>query len=1031
MKKGAYIIQDGWISLPEEPISNHASEKTNEINTPMNGSAVNTSFETVVVDTDDANATPANGDSLCIEQKTTFRNDVRNEWVDAMFGVDFYRDDNSSSSSHHSSNSNSESWRDLSIQQGVGAAGIGTWVTYGALLDPNTRDDTADSSGNGNTHNNIHGSTSNNNNIMKTPLKAPLSTLLKTKSTPLTHSSSISLGGSLLNLRSTSTLEANEQQPPKKKIGATISRIPLGIYVKSIEVNSEAYTLGISPGSILLDINGIGLLGETSHRAIERLWNYSGTFDYPSQKVQSPLHLRFYKHNQIYSVVLLGNNPLSGIEWAPCGNFGLVQRSHGHASARGIRRGCLILAVNGMGLRRLDHAGIARELTERFHGGEEVILTCGYTPASSRSGYYEEKTVEKKGVGGSGGNNGGVEVRPRPVEYSTALSETLFACTSPSMALVEEGEVMVNSGSAVKSKAGSGQTKMVASELAAYVAAGGVLPRDLSGVESQLGMLESPHQHRRRIAGNGSIGPCPTLEMEYLLDVWDPLVALTQSMSYQAAGCCEMTFVEMGGPFWKSWKDGDDSAVAAHSTLECIHVISEIAQHPKSEVAEQVFDAHIMQLLGVATCALEVADHKNDNERFSEKLLDILVDVALNNINLCQRLFFLLRCFIGVSDGQTSDKDVTNSLKLLRYAQRRLSGRMFDRSECHETTRYCSEGYPMSRESSSTSSFRKVSQVDIAISESCSSEQRDVKTPGAPVNRALCFANVESGDGTSMDSVSCQTPASTITADSNNSDGKKKSMMNKSSRKIRQLLKGGKSKSSTNKSSENQLPPSASLARTLKQGSTFSFTNVFHKQPPSMRKIGDLPLKNAPQSSIPISLSMSQKFENLSWILRRIDATCSEIEKNLVKSFSQKMTDLALKPWSASKESALALITQSFQSELRRMNSDSDSNSHFPILNPIDSSEQLMSVDADECYILPSAHFPMLLCFNSSMSPSFSNNSSSISLDESRFNTLYKVKVEIMGLKSTKPLNQKARGSGEAYIVQGAVDGIVQESGAR
>jgi hypothetical protein len=131
---------------------------------------------------------------------------------------------------------------------------------------------------------------------------------------------------------------------------------------------------------------------------------------------------------------------------------------------------------------------------------------------------------------------------------------------------------------------------------------------------------------------------------------------------------------------------------------------------------------------------------------------------------------------------------------------------------------------------------------------------------------------------------------------------------------------------------------------------------------------------------------MSQKFENLIWILRRIDITCSKIEKKLVKSFPQKMADLALRPWTASKELALASITQNFQAELRRMNSESDS--HFPILNnPVHSSEQLTSVDADECYILPSAHFPMLLCFNTCTTPSSPKSSRLTSSENERFDT--------------------------------------------
>lgn len=494
--------------------------------------------------------------------------------------------------------------------------------------------------------------------------------------------------------------------------------------------------------------------------------------------------------------------------------------------------------------------------------------------------------------------------------------------------------------------------------------------------------------------------------------------------------------------------------------------------HSSQGVAEQVFEAYLMQLLGVATCVLleletNVPEKMSnlDNNRL-EKLLNILIDVALNDMNLCQRLFFLLRTFVGsledqkVPYGHVSEK-ASLSMKLLRYAQRRLSGRMFDKSECHEADRHCSEGYPMSRESSSTSSFRKVSpQLDIAPSESFLDQGNDDTTTGMvtgsqPVgyqsqeanaaSSSLSLEDADSGECLSMDNLSCQTPLSksqtdesTIPINSVDNDGTKKSKKGKSSKKIFQLLKGNKSKNISKKNVPGApLPPSVGVARSLKQGSSFSFSHVFHKQSSSLQSIDGCasPSSNSttsPQAIIAANLTMSQKFENLSWILRRIDNTCSAIEKNLIKSFPQKMADLALFPWSASKESALASVTQSFRSELRRMNSDPDS--RFPILNPIDSLEQLTSVDADECFILPSAHFPMLLCFNSrpsSGSPSSPISSRLFTTEESRLNTLYRTKIKILGLRSSVPLSQKANGSGEAYVVQCSVGGVVQESGAR
>lgn len=74
--------------------------------------------------------------------------------------------------------------------------------------------------------------------------------------------------------------------------------------------------------------------------------------------------------------------------------------------------------MNGIGCCVLDHAGVARELVLRLNdvdGKKSVVLTFGYTPAASRSGYFEE-SGEKSG-GGSKGNTSVYEARSRPVEY--------------------------------------------------------------------------------------------------------------------------------------------------------------------------------------------------------------------------------------------------------------------------------------------------------------------------------------------------------------------------------------------------------------------------------------------------------------------------------------------------------------------------------------------------------------------------------------------------------------------------------------
>ncbi len=86
----------------------------------------------------------------------------------------------------------------------------------------------------------------------------------------------------------------------------------------------------------------------------------------------------------------------------------------------------------------------------------------------------------------------------------------------------------------------------------------------------------------------------------------------------------------------------------------------------------------------------------------------------------------------------------------------------------------------------------------------------------------------------------------------------------------------------------------------------------------------------------------------------------------LLKSLTPKITDWALQPWSTTKQNAIANATGEMREQLRRITADAKNDNGktaLPVMNPIESTELLVSVDPDESYILPSAHFPLLLCF--------------------------------------------------------------------
>ena len=189
---------------------------------------------------------PMNADDGGGGPDTTFRDDVRDEWVDAIFGKDFFPVDDEGTGA------------EIGVRQGVGAAGVPHHVTYGAVLRPPPS--TASSVG-----------SHHNKPSLRTKTHA---------STPLIFSSqsSSSLGGGTLlasasltscgfetpirgmgddgmredgaayTVQPTPAGGGNRQPLPQEqrpKLGITISRIPLGLYVRSVSLDSEAYAAGI------------------------------------------------------------------------------------------------------------------------------------------------------------------------------------------------------------------------------------------------------------------------------------------------------------------------------------------------------------------------------------------------------------------------------------------------------------------------------------------------------------------------------------------------------------------------------------------------------------------------------------------------------------------------------------------------------------------------------------------------------------------------------------------------------------------
>ena len=195
-----------------------------------------------------------------------------------------------------------------------------------------------------------------------------------------------------------------------------------------------------------------------------------------------------------------------------------------------------------------------------------------------------------------------------------------------------------------------------------------------------------------------------------------------------------------------------------------------------------------------------------------------------------------------------------------------------------------------------------------------------------------------------------------------------------------------------------------------------------------------------------ISLKLKDSlFANTLRFLDELEIVCSDIEKSLLQSFSQKFARWALLPWTTDKETTLAKVTNTMRERLERYNGEVSS---MPLLDPIDSSSKpLSSIDTKGCYILPSAHFPLLLTFDcvgsgKQQRSSSLNNSHSKKIDMDKetitktvgdYNVfgeqqIYRTAVELVKLKGSRITESNSKLSPRAFFAHVSVSGSVAES---
>jgi hypothetical protein len=495
----------------------------------------------------------------------------------------------------------------------------------------------------------------------------------------------------------TSDTTTSSTPASETKIGITLSRIPLGVYVRMVDVDSEAYHAGIVPGSVLVSINSMGVLGEPSHKLLERLWMYEGHFT-PQQnnntssnsedsnmprtnsilestpsKWQGPLVLTLIKDGHLYTITLLTCSPF-GISWAPCANFALVQRTYAHAASAGVKRGCLVAAVNDGNFWSMDHLDTAMKLKEEYSKNQSITLVCVYTPAASRTGFAERKEDSNKNQ--EYALEGGVKIRKRftkrkpkvqsqaqpweetPTEYGVG---SFFSCGTGVNYIPVSGDQ--------ESSVRNGPPHNIVSELANRVAAGEIpaptgMKRGMSfssdfegrgrnaahtfdsltqlrvspmkkgdgtawdGAElkeavSRTAMLAQKQQQlqRRKGAMEGSYaslyklyGDCPTLEWSAILPQWDVLGSIVYNLRLHASNYNHVEFYKMGGVLGvmggemdgllsvmedtkdEGVEDKQGQHVPLHTMDANVRLIREICY---SENGGQVLCSNVLQLVGI------------------------------------------------------------------------------------------------------------------------------------------------------------------------------------------------------------------------------------------------------------------------------------------------------------------------------------------------------------------------------------------------------------------------------------------------
>ena len=967
-----------------------------------------------------------------LESATTFRDDVRHEWMRAVLGdqwdVSVSHDgpaDESPAGDLPSHSQQPPPHQQQQPRQGQGLAQLGEYTTYSVTI----------------------------------PARC---------STSIHHTAAASTGTPSCAASPTTTTTTaaihTSADADDSSLGLSLSRLALGLYVRNVTPGSEAWCAGIPPQSVLVSINGMALLAEPSKQALERLWQYEGysssggeggsgggggdrsstngrskttttnptntatpsgrTNAFPSSstttatnaatatstnttrtttsttvgealpispnRIHEPLHMVVIYEGRLLSFLLLSNPPY-GIDWAPCGNFCLVKKCKGKAVQAGILPGSILTGIHShQGRRRthpplpptqnptavqwqdLDHTLAGSTLRNLYATGQDDIhISLCILPRKARSGFYEDgdnilepSATSQKTEDPSPPPQQQQRQQQKLAALALVRKRTAHKMERPKVAAALDGvEIRVHpllpsaATATPRSKAVALKIASSSTSTSSMKSLSQLAFRVAAGEFFSFSMPQShagKHGRRRDYYSQRTFQECPPLNQP-LPDLWSMDRAMSYLLYYHSANYDEM---KLASPEQRT----------AHSPRSSDHETS-----------------HVLDFFRTLSSA---SWKRQSMTTFLLPMLALIRMQGLQDSDVAQMVLEIGTVggggrSSGSGSGSGRDSSIRDASTTLHLAHcMELMARALDLPTLREQLATMRE--------KRMSAPRQPRQIPVRV------EQR------APDSASETNASVVTRTTVLSTTILSDAPPQKGEDEANGPQASRKGFFG--------LFRKKKTKknSISNKSSSKV---ASTMDHHNANGSmkTFQRNHAGH----SPRR----PVASVTSASKTTIYNKDKLFANTLAFLEELEAVCSDIERSLLRSFSQKIAAWALQPWSASKETELAQVTLLMRERLGAFPT-------LPLLNPIDSSI-LLSVDTEGSYILPSAHFPLLLTFHyQDTEPGFTDFSSPFGEDEA----IYRTKVQLLDVVGHTPRPEEPK---RCFVVHGSVGGAIMQSGPR